>query len=219
LIFGLIAVATGFGSVMAAKMGKGNSFLSSGGDSSGSADWSGFWNGVGAVTNSLQAKPKKGKETRAQRQQRIIGEIVRSALWRLENMPGCKDFIQGGGIDAGTFTYEAKSRFDPTESLNQIFKAGNVQANGSIAGHGHTIGGGAGPRAGLELHTSTFNVNFGKGNPYGLNAQNARTLILLHELKHAHVGYHPGITPEQVDRSNEWYNDNIAKKCFGVSRN
>jgi len=54
LIFGLIAVATGFGSVIAAKIGKGNTFLSSGGDSAVNSGWSRVSDGVGAVANSFR---------------------------------------------------------------------------------------------------------------------------------------------------------------------
>lgn len=75
LIFGLIAIATGFGSVMASKIGKGH-FVGAAGESGGGTDWSQVTDGVGAVKNSLQqTKNKNKKRGEKKKKEEGLGEL------------------------------------------------------------------------------------------------------------------------------------------------
>jgi RHS repeat-associated protein len=203
LIFGLIAVATGFGSVIAGKMGAGN-FAS--GDSRRDPSWFGTLNGVGAVANSFDGKRKK--ETPAQRRARLIKSSVDSALWRLANMTGCKEFIQ-----------EEFKSLDPATVLKKIYDDGNIQPNNLPAppvAQSPPAGSGSGGTP-TYLSDEWFD---GKtvGNWVGfkgLNQTNARTLIILHELKHR-VGTGHDTLADGTKRDDEYFHKGIAEKCFGV---
>ncbi|MBA2749894.1 MAG: hypothetical protein H0U45_14500 [Tatlockia sp.] len=58
MIFGLIAIVTGFGSIIAGKIGMGN-FISDGTGAHKAGAWFGIYTGVGAVANSLAKNGKK----------------------------------------------------------------------------------------------------------------------------------------------------------------
>jgi RHS repeat-associated protein len=167
-------------------------------------------NFVGALSNSLaDGKGKKKKETREQRQTRIIAETVRNVIWRLENMPGCKELIQGGIPDATPAEAAAniQSSYDPAVLIKWIHDKKNIVMDNTISLDGRTDG--LGPGAVLRFKDYVLGTAY-KGGTYGMNAVNTRTMLFLHELRHATVGEHVGRF------NNDWYNDNIARKCFGL---
>ncbi|HEX8278888.1 MAG TPA: RHS repeat-associated core domain-containing protein, partial [Segetibacter sp.] len=163
---------------------------------------------VGSIANNFaQDKKSRKRETAGARRTRLIVEMVRSALWRLENMPGCKDFVQGEIPDAPTYLQNiAKSSNDPTTSLKSIYEKGNVKVDDSIPSDGYTDG--AGSDALLRFKKNVFSSTY---RGYGMNAHNTRTMLLLHELRHAHAGPHWG------RMNNDWYNKQIGRKCFGLN--
>lgn len=159
--------------------------------------------GVGAVANHLQ--PKKGQqETPEQRRNRLIRRSINSALWRLRNMPGCKDFIQGNG------------KHDPIATLESLKASKKVIYDSSLGmsgpvGQVHGADVGKGPASTMRLGDKWFD-DWSVGQWRGtMNRNNTRTNILLHELKHAVDKAHGIFEP------NDRYYKDIAKKCFGVT--
>jgi hypothetical protein len=165
---------------------------------------------AGSIANSFASGPKKKKQTAEQRQASIIQRTIASALWRLKNMPGCKEFIQGS------------SSQDPVAVLEGLRDDKNVFFDKSMgldasAPVGQTTDLEGNPKAGQGVNSrihlgrkffDDWTVGGWKGT---MNLPNTRTNIVLHELKHAvDVGHAPG-------EANNYYYNEIAKKCFGVT--
>ncbi len=155
---------------------------------------------VGAISNSFAQK--KGKETPAEKQKRLIKSSYLSALWRLNNMPGCKEFIQ-----------EEFTKFDPASVLEYLYKNNKILYGGpDPEALGETSG-----TQGYGATILVYNGFFGKHNWIGkMNINNTRTLILLHELKHA-IGSSHDTLPNGVYRNDRYFYNGIAKYCFGVN--
>jgi RHS repeat-associated protein len=162
--------------------------------------------GVGAVADFAQKK----KGNPAQRRKSIIENAVISAIWRLENMPGCKEFIQGS------------SSHDPVSTLKTLHKDGNIFYDKNLGlaksdpvakvtdASGNSVAG-LGTKSNIRLGTKYFDDWTVGGWRGTMNLKNTRTNILLHELKHAvDKGHAPG-------EANNYYYNEIAKKCFGVT--
>jgi RHS repeat-associated protein len=152
---------------------------------------------VGTISNHLQDKKKK------KLQKHIIKSIYTSALWRLRNMPGCKEFIQ-----------EEFKDYDPETVLQTIYSNGNIVAQPGGPQVAQT-GVGAGPNAQIRLYDKFFNDPTVGGWVGTMNRGRTRTLILLHELKHA-VGT-PHDIKNGVARDDSYFYKGIAKHCFGVN--
>lgn len=155
---------------------------------------------IGAYHNAFASKPRK-KETAEQRRKRLIRSSINSALWRLSNMPGCKDFIQ------------KDSRHDAIASLESLRANNGVVYDSSLKIPEQVSGSdlGKGPNSKIRLGDTWFED--GVGNWKGtMNTPRTQTNILLHGLKHAVEGrnHPPG------EANNHYYNE-IAKKCFGIN--
>lgn len=157
-------------------------------------------NFVGAIANSFAQK--KGKETPAERHTRLIKSAYNSALWRLNNMPDCKKFIQ-----------EEFTKFDPASVLEYLHTNNKLLYGGPDSGALAEAFGTQGYGATLLFYNGFFEKNSWVGK---MNLNNTRTLILLHELKHA-VGSSHDTLPNGVHRDDRYFYDGIAKNCFGVN--
>ncbi len=205
LIFGLIAIAAGFGSVIAGKIG--NTFVS--GDSERDPSWFGVLSGVGAVANILaQTKDKKRRKRSERSQVQIITDnAVAGALARLKG--ACKKYIEGtSGLDA-------------KDILEKIQKRREVTHNEKIGGGGGVARGteGAGANGKIYLGDKFFLDTVGGYSSGPRDAARARQVTILHELRHVVSGItHPvdanGVPISNVPESPEDFNSTISKKCF-----
>ena len=202
LIFGLIAVVTGIGSLMAAQMGKGNSFYSTG-DIKDKFGRFGAMSGVGSVVNSFQGTKKKKRPS----VDTMINQAVLGALSRLTNSK-CASYIAGN------------SGLDARQTLLDLQKAKQIKFK-NISGLGRaSVGGGS--KGNIDLGYEFFRVkNPGGyvGDPRVFDADQVRQLVILHELRHDVSGIgHPldasGSGIPNVAESNEDFNKNILDKCF-----
>ncbi|HEY0111002.1 MAG TPA: RHS repeat-associated core domain-containing protein [Fibrella sp.] len=161
---------------------------------------------VGSVSNSLAAKRGKKKPS----DKSIIRSSVNSALWRIRSKPGCKQFLQ-----------EEFKGLDPEKVLSDVFSKGQVVRVGSMM----QIGGGvaqtnvgAGSNGQIRLSEKWFDdANVG-GWVGTLNRANARTMVLLHEVKHLVGTPHDHIFKggKLVARDDMYFYRGIAQNCFGV---
>jgi RHS repeat-associated protein len=150
---------------------------------------------AGALSNHLDKKKNRKK--------RIIKSAYESALWRLRNMPGCKEFIQ-----------EEFQVQDPEATLQAIYDNGQIvpMPGGPQVAQTEV---GAGPNAQIRLYDKFFDDPTVGGWVGTMNRGRTRTLVLLHELKHA-VGT-PHDVHNGVARDDSYFYKGIAKKCFGVN--
>jgi RHS repeat-associated protein len=143
--------------------------------------------------------------TEAQRR-KIINTAIDSALWRLANMKGCKEFIQGSSsIDPATTLQELKK----SKAIYYDSTLAPVSSNGPVAQTpGTSVGKGA--FGFIKLSDKWFDKNVGgwKGT---MNTSRTQVNVILHELKHVVDKDHaPG-------EANDYYYKEIAKKCFGIT--
>jgi len=158
---------------------------------------------LGAIANSFTSGKK---ETPEQRRNRLIRSAINSALWRLRNMPGCKEYIQGNSSHNPIVTLEYLKAnngviYDSTLGSRQNSPVAQV--------YGTDIG--KGPNSKIRLGDKWFDDPSVGGWKGTMNRPRTMTNILLHELKHA---VHQGHGPKEPN--NEYYNE-IAKKCFGIN--
>jgi RHS repeat-associated protein len=201
LIFGIIAVVAGFGSVIAGKIG--NSFAS--GDSGNNPSWSGVLSGVGAVANSLAQtkdnKRRKRKRAETSQVQIITDNAVLGALARLKG--DCKKYIEGNsGLNAKDVLEKIRKRREVTHD--------EKSAGGNTAS---TINGK------IYLGDSFFLDSVGGYSSGPRDAARARQVTILHELRHIVTGInHPmdanGNIISNVPESPEDFNATISRKCF-----
>jgi hypothetical protein len=163
--------------------------------------------GVGAVANQFVSTRRKNQD---KRRKTIIDNAYISALWRLQNMPGCKEYIQG------------TTSTDPIKTLEALYENGNIYydrnlglgANDDVAVVTDSSGNqkdGLGVNSHIRLGAKFFDDLTLGGWVGTMNLRRTRVLTLLHELKHAIKGVHP------TDGSaSDWYKE-IAKKCFGIT--
>ena len=203
LIFGLIAVVAGFGSVIAGKIGAGN-FVS--GESGRDPSWFGALNGVGAVANSLAYGGNKEKRRKKDSVQDITDSAVAGALARLKG--ACKKYIEGN------------SGLDAKDVLEKIKKRREVTYNEKIIG-GNTARAteGAGANGKIYLGDKFYLDSVGGYSTGPRDAARARQVIILHELRHVVTGItHPqdanGKAIPGVTESDEDFNATIGRKCF-----
>jgi RHS repeat-associated protein len=165
---------------------------------------------VGAVSSFAQTRDRpKNKETSEQRRKRVILRSINSALWRLRHMKGCKEFIQGSSSQDPVAVLKGLKKeknifYDPSLGLGKndpvaqtVDLTGEPNFGQGVNSHIHL---------GRKFFTSTVGDWVGT-----MNVQNTRTNTVLHELKHAVDNQH---LPGEAD---DYYYNEIAKKCFGVT--
>jgi hypothetical protein len=167
------------------------------------------------------------------RREAITLAVYKNALWRLRKKPDCAKYIQGNNSE------------NPADALEKMF-AGGLNKNKILYGGAGTTsrggkiekgaiadtdpaGLGKGSGATIFLDDPFFDKSGSVGNWHGtLSTHNARTMVLLHELRHAMSGIgHPVfLKPDGTQdlekmsndpESNESFMRNIAQKCFGVT--
>ncbi|HRH40515.1 MAG TPA: hypothetical protein PKY82_02640, partial [Pyrinomonadaceae bacterium] len=225
LILGIIAIGTGIGSALTAGATKASIIQNITGDTSKSRGGnfgltSSILAGVGAIANNFSQK--NSDLTPEQRRRRDIDAAVNyNLIKRLLKKPDCAKYIQGNSsenvVDA---FYKINISYGGT---GQTLLGGQINHN-AVA---DTDGLGKGGNAHIFLNDQYYDKAGLVGNwtPRStMNTLNARTMVLLHELRHAMTGIgHPDTGNPTVDEadpeSNTNWNKNIAKKCFGVTFN
>ncbi|MER3499855.1 MAG: hypothetical protein C4308_15205, partial [Chitinophagaceae bacterium] len=178
--------------------------------------------GVGAIASHFSSR-RKTEYPGEKRQTRILDAVFRNALWRLKKKPECAKYIQGNSME------------DPAAALEKMYGGGLNKNRVLYGGRGPTLPGGTvdpgviadvplddalktrGSSGTIFLNDEFFNKS---GNVGGwtrrstMNTINARTMILLHELRHLNGVVHSGLPNDP--NSNLIFNQQIAKHCFGV---
>ncbi|MGI8639950.1 MAG: RHS repeat-associated core domain-containing protein [Pyrinomonadaceae bacterium] len=193
-IFGIIAAATGFGSIIAGKIGAQHLLAGEGKDKTfGSGVWFAALGWVGAIANSFAHNDRKKQND--EQNLAIIRQTIADTIKRLKNNSKCLKTIQD------------MSSENPIDVLQKVPKV-HLPNQTAVA----VAPVGARSKGFITLGDKFFTQSVGGWTrETGMNSQRTRQFTILHELLHLSGSDHTNI--EELDK----HTDKILKDCFGVT--